>query len=409
MRPYDIALLGLTGFTGRLVAGELLTLARTEGLKLAFAARNREKAEAVRASLVARWPEAADVPIVVTDTSDPASVDALVRSTRVVVTTVGPYARYGPPVVEACARLGTHYCDLTGEVQFMRAMIDAHQDAAVASGARIVFACGYDSIPSDLGTWFTQRAFQARFGRPASRVTALAGEASGGFSGGTIASMANIFDEAANNPEIRRILGRPYGLNPDPTRRGPDGSDRMGVYRAPRVRMWTAPFVMAPTNSRVVRRAHAIAGEPWGSGFQYEERMTLPGGVGGWFAAWGITLALGGFFGLMVTPLRPWLMRRLPAPEKGPSEEARAKGHWKMRFVAEDREDWLLTEVSDPNGDPGYASTARMLAASAVCLARDPSPVGGGMWTPSTALGEPLLKRLTAAGLRFVDDAKAPA
>lgn len=406
MRSYDVALLGLTGFTGRLVAGELLARAQEEGLSLAFAARNPEKAEAVRASLAERWPAAAQVPLVAADTRDPASLDALAASTRVLVSTVGPYARYGGPVVDACARLGTHYCDITGEVQFMRAMIDAHQPAAVASGARIVFACGYDSVPSDLGTWFAQQAFRERFGRPARRVTALAGETSGGFSGGTVASMANLVEEMAADPSVRRVLGRPYGLNPDPDRRGPDGRDRVGVARAPRIRAWTAPFFMAPTNTRVVRRSHALAGEPWGADFRYEERMSLPGGAGGWLAAWGVTLATGAFFGLVASPARPLLLRFLPAPGEGPSEEARARGHWTMRFVAEDGDDWLVAEIGDPHGDPGYASTARMLAASALCLARDPLPVGGGMWTPSTAFGAHLQARLARAGLRF---AVAPA
>lgn len=401
MRPYDIALLGVTGFTGRLVAAELLTLARAEGLRLAFAGRSRSKLEAVRAELAARHPEAADVPLVEVDTSVPATVDALAASAHVVATTVGPYAKYGEPVVAACARAGTHYCDLTGEVTFMRAMIDAWQPTAAATGARIVFACGYDSIPSDLGTWFAQRAFAERFGRPATRVTALAGESRGGVSGGTVASMAALFDAAARDPSVRTVLGRPYGLDPDPSRRGPDRNDRFTVTRAPRLPYWTAPFVMAPTNTRVVRRTHALLGAPWGADFRYEERMSLPGGLGGWFAAWGVTLGFGAFALLLASPLRPLVLRALPAPGEGPDERTRTTGHWRMRFVAEDGPDALVAVIGDPHGDPGYASTARMLAASAASLARDPLDVPGGMWTPASALGAHLLRRLQAANLRF--------
>lgn len=406
MRPYDIALFGVTGFTGRLVAGELLAVARAEGLRLAFAGRSRAKMEAVVAELAATWPEARDVPLVEVDITAPATVDALAAQSRVIATTVGPYGRYGEPVVAACARAGTHYCDLTGEVPFMRAMIDAWQPTAVASGARIVFACGYDSIPSDLGAWFTERAFAARFGRPATRVVGLAGETKGGFSGGTVASMADLFAEATKNPEVRRILGRPYSLNPNRDHRGADGRDAFGVTRAPRIGLWTAPFVMAPTNTRVVRRSHALLGEPWGADFRYEERMSLPKGLGGLAAAWGIVGFTSVFFGILASPLRPLVLRFLPAPGEGPDAKTRTTGFWRMRFVAEEGDDWLVCELGDPNGDPGYASTARMLSRAAVCLARDPLTVPGGMWTPASALAEHLVPRLEAAGLTFVVQAR---
>ena len=397
MRDFDLVVLGATGFTGRLVA-EYLSTQRPK--RWALAGRNKDKLEAL----------GIDAPIIIVDTLDPAACAELAHRTRVVCTTVGPFAKYGSEVVAACAAAGTHYCDLTGEVHWMRAMIDAHHARAVETGARIVHTCGFDSIPSDLGTWATQQEFIARFGKPATTVTALFGETSGGMSGGTAAT-AFLIAEAMKDPAVRRILGNPYALDPHPDPAAASRGGGAGPH--PRVddtvigwnkqlRMFTVPFFMAATNSPVVRRGHALAGHPWGDDFVYREVMSTPGNARGLVMALGVTAGLAGLSAAMKRPrLRAMLKERAPKPGEGPSPEKRAAGHWKVRFVAERDADRLIYIAADEHGDPGYASTAKMLGQSALCLAYDPLTSPGGVQTPSVAMGAPLLARLRAAGLVF--------
>ncbi|HEY0254341.1 MAG TPA: saccharopine dehydrogenase NADP-binding domain-containing protein, partial [Kofleriaceae bacterium] len=282
-REFDVVLLGATGFTGKLVAQYLAK----QSVKWAIAGRNREKLEGV----------GVNVPIILCDTGDRAACEAMAARTKVVCTTVGPYAKYGAEVVAACAAAGTHYCDLTGEPHFMRKMIDLHDEQARQSGARIVHASGFDSIPSDLGTWATQQAFIAKFGRPAQQVTAYYGAISGGISGGTLASMFEIQETMAKDREVRRVLGNPYGLDPDPRAPRPPAPDDKAPGWDRDLGMFVVPFVMAATNSRVVRRAHAIAGFPWGDDFVYREVMTTPASVKGAVMAAGIT---GGLAAMML-------------------------------------------------------------------------------------------------------------
>jgi short subunit dehydrogenase-like uncharacterized protein len=388
-REYDLVVFGATGFTGRLVAEYV---AQQRPGQWAIAGRSRDKLAALGLA----------APILVADALDPAACAEVARRTRVVCTTVGPFSKYGSALVAACAEAGTHYCDLTGEVHWMRAMIDAHHARAQASGARIVHTCGFDSIPSDLGAWATQQEFHRRFGRWASRVTALFGETSGGLSGGTADSAFTIAD-AMKDPAVRRILRNPHALDPDPEARSPRPEARRSpIGWEPHLRMFTAPFFMADTNAPVVRRAHALAGHPWGSNFEYREVMSTPGNAVGLAMAVGVTGVLGAIAAAMKRPrLRAMLQKRAPQPGEGPGHETRARGHWKVRFVAEDREDHLVYIVADPHGDPGYASTARMLGESALCLARDPLTSPGGVQTPSVAMDGYLLDRLRRAGLTF--------
>jgi short subunit dehydrogenase-like uncharacterized protein len=392
-REFDLVLLGATGFTGKLVAHYLREHDQT--MAWALAGRNRDKLAAVAAGL------GRDVPVIVTDTLDRAACDALAARTRVVCTTVGPYSKYGSEVVAACAAAGTHYCDLTGEIHWMRRMIDAHHETAKRTGARIVHTCGFDSIPSDLGTWATQQEFIARYGRPAARVTAIFGETSGGFSGGTAASAFAIAD-AMKDPEVRRVLRNPYGLDPDPTAPRPPAPDERAIGWDRALGMFTMPFVMAATNSRVVRRGHALAGFPWGEDFVYREVMSTPGNAKGLALAVGLTAGLAGLAAMMARPrLRAMLERRAPKSGQGPDEETRRRGHWIVRFVAEHGDQRLVYTVADPAGDPGYASTSKMLGESALCLAFDRLSSEGGVQTPSVAMDGALVDRLRAAGLTF--------
>ncbi|MCX5747691.1 MAG: saccharopine dehydrogenase NADP-binding domain-containing protein [Proteobacteria bacterium] len=391
-RDLDIIVFGATGFTGRLVCDYLARTARTT--RWGIAGRNRDKLEAVAKGL----PH--PVPIIVADALDPAAMDRLARQTKVVCTTTGPFARYGEALVAACAEAGTHYCDLTGEVPFMRRMIDAHHARAIASGARIVHTCGFDSVPSDLGTYGLQQAFRATFGRPATTVTALFGESSGGVSGGTVASALGLADEAAKDRDVRRLLANPYALDPDPrAARPPAPDDKMLGWDA-KLKMFTMPFVMAQVNTRVVRRAHALAGFPYGQDFRYREVMSTPGSARGLAMALGTATVLGGLALVLASPrLRKIVAARAPQAGEGPSVEAQARGHWKVRLVGEAGDDRLVYIAADPDGDPGYRSTARMLGESALCLAHDDLASSGGVTTPSVAMGDALVDRLRRAGI----------
>lgn len=392
-REFDLILFGASGFTGRLVAEHIARSA--DHPRWAIAGRSRAKLEALGLG----------VQVLVADAHDRPALDALARRTKVVCTTAGPYAKYGSELVAACAEAGTHYCDLTGEVQWMRRMIDRHHERARATGARIVHTCGFDSIPSDLGTWALQQEFRARFGRPAQRVTALFGETSGGLSGGTVASGMQTAAEAEADREVRKVLGNPYALDPDPRAPRPSAPDEASIGWNHHLRLFTVPFVMAAVNTRVVRRAHALAGLPWGEGFVYREVMSTPGSArGAVMAATTMGTLAGLAFALKRRRLREALAKRAPQPGEGPSQERRERGHWKARFVGEaganGSADVLVYTASD-RADPGYGSTAKMLGESALCLALDPLTSEGGVTTPSVAMGGALLARLRRAGLTF--------
>lgn len=393
-RDFDLIVFGATGFTGRLVAAYVRTAAEPGPVRWAIAGRSRDKLAALGLG----------VPILVGDALDPAAMRQIAERTKVVCTTAGPFARYGSELVAACAGAGTHYCDLTGEVQWMRRMIDAHHERARTTGARIVHTCGYDSIPSDIGTWATQQAFVQRFGYPAHKVTAVFGESSGGFSGGTVASGLETAREASADPAVAALLANPYALDPDPGGVHPAAPDDRSIGWEPHLEMFTTPFVMAQVNTRVVRRGHALAGAPWGTDFVYREVASTPGTARGFAMALGVTGVVAALGFVMNRPaLREQIARRAPQPGDGPSAEVRAHGHWKLRLVAQgDRDDVLLFTVSD-RADPGYSSTAKMLGEAALCLALDPLTSPGGVQTPAVAMAQPLLDRLRRAGLVFAE------
>jgi len=388
-RDHDVVLFGATGFTGKLVLDYIS--ARGEPLRWAIAGRNRDKLDAVK-------PKGADV--IVADALDDAAMTALARRTHAVCTTAGPYAKYGSALVAACADAGTHYCDLTGEVHWMRKMIDAHHDRAKRTGARIVHTCGFDSIPSDLGTWCAQRAYVDKYGHPAAKVSGHF-RVKGGMSGGTIATIFNMASDMQKDPSLRKVVGNPYGLDPDPHRPHPKVSDMRGVGWDARSKRFTMPFLMAACNTRVVRRSHALAGFPWGDDFVYDELMTSAGDAGGLATALGVTAGLAGMALAVGTPgLRDLLGSRVPQPGDGPPAEARAAGFWRADFVCEGPAGELTYTTGD-RFDPGYGSTARMLGEAALCLARDPLDSPGGVQTPSLAMGNTLAERLRAAGIAF--------
>lgn len=403
-REFDIIVWGASGFTGRLVAEYLLQQYGAGGeLSWAIAGRNESKLESVRAALVAGSETPAEaIPIVVADSHHEESLAAMVARTAVICTTVGPYARYGTELVEACARAGTHYCDLCGEPQWIRAMIDQFEQEAKQSGARIVHCCGFDSIPSDIGVYYLQQQMNERFGGPASQVQLVVQNMKGAASGGTIASLMNVLEQASKDKHLRRLLADPYTLNPEGERQGPDGRDQAGAVFNKALEAWTGPFVMAAINTRVVRRSNAVMGYPYGKDFRYGESMLTGSGPVGWFKANSIAAALGGMaVGSAFGPTRSLLKKILPEPGEGPSDKQREAGFYRLLLLGTHSQGTLQVRVTGDR-DPGYGSTSKMLGESAVCLAKDTLESKGGMWTPASAMGDALLARLTAhAGLTF--------
>jgi short subunit dehydrogenase-like uncharacterized protein len=403
-RDFDLLLWGATGYTGRLVAQYLATASSAAGIRWAIGGRDREKLEQVRDELTSDAPHISDVPVLVGDAHDAASLDAITKRARVVCTTVGPYGRYGSELVAACVRNRTHYCDLTGEVPWIRKMIDQHHETARGNGTRIVHCCGFDSIPSDLGVLMLHDAMSSR-GRSLGRVDAYFGESKGRFSGGTVASIMDMVDDVRRDRGLLRLMNDPYALDPQPGTRGPDRPDRKGIHYEPRLGRWTAPFVMAAINTRIVRRSNAVAGYPYGRDFQYTEQMSLPPGLKGLVAATAVTTALGGFLGAMqVGPVRRMIERRLPKPGEGPTPEQRTAGYYVLRLLAEPGDDGpplrLMGRVEDRR-DPGYGSTAVMLSEAALCLVRNDLASEGGVLTPASAIGLPLIERLREAGMTW--------
>ena len=399
MREYDLIVFGATGYTGRLVAEALLEFPEP-GLRWAIAGRSREKLESVQSALTARFPEAESLELVVADVSDAASMRSMAKRTRVICTTVGPYGRLGDAVVEACMAEGTDCCDLTGEVNWMRKNIDAYHDQAASKGIRIVHAAGFDSIPFDIGVYALQKAAVERLGGPATRVRTITTRLKGGFSGGTVASMALLFDGIKRDRSILRLMGNPYAL--DPGFRGPDTNDSRAVKFWSTHRAWTAPFIMAGCNTRVVRRSHALLGRPWGEDFSYAEAMGTGRGLSGWIRGQVMRLGLGAFVAIMAIPLTRWAAvgTVLPRPGDGPTEAARQAGYFGARVVGIRGDQQLSLDVIG-EGDPGYLATSRMLAQTAVALAKDDLPETYGVLTPGGAMGDALLQRLPRVGIRF--------
>ncbi len=401
-RPYDLIVWGATGFTGKLVAEYLAATYPLGGsLRWAIGGRSREKLERLAEALKADGP-APDV--IVANSHDPQAMHDLAAQASVILTTVGPYARYGSELVAACAANGTHYCDLCGEVQWIRKMIDQHHDAAAKSGARIVMCCGFDSIPSDMGVYALQKAAVERHGNVCGEITLLVRALKGGASGGTFASMLNAIDEARADKTIARILVDPYGLNPDGERKGPDGPDQRGARYIGDADVWTAPFVMATINTRVVRRSNALSGYAYGEDFRYREATMTGKGLGGRLKAMlmGMSLRLFIIAAAMPFTRKAIVQRLLPKPGEGPSRQERESGFFNLKLIGKRHDGALMHMRVTGDRDPGYGSTSKMLAECAVCLALDDLDIGGGCWTPSVAMGDLLLRRLQDnAGLTF--------
>ena len=405
-RAFDIVLWGATGATGRRAAHHLARRCNECGLRLAIGGRNLGKLVSLREGL----PDTGyPIAVLVGDSHDTAFMDELTARAQVIVSTVGPFALYGSELVAACVANGTHYCDLAAEPQWMRAMIDAHEAKARETGARIVHACGHDSIPSDLGVQFLQEAALARYRTPCKSVTTRVTRLKGGFSGGTAASFVNAMRLRETDPDFDRLSRDPYALCPEGERNGPDGPDRMmpiEVTWDANLRAWTKPYFMGPMNSKVVRRSNAIMDYPYGRDFCYQETAMTTDGVAGWWTAVRDTVFGRLFLVAMAVPATRGLLERhvLPKSGEGPGKEVRETGSYELVLVGQLPDGRILKARITGRGDPGVRSTTLMLTEAALCLAEDADriTVGGGFWTPAAAMGRLLRDRITAhAGLTF--------
>jgi len=415
MKDFDVVIFGATSFVGRILCKYLLYTYGADGSRAAADAAGRRLRWAIAARSATRLDElkrelgsaAGDLPVLLADAADEAALRVLAARAQVVVSTVGPYALYGEPLVNVCAETGTDYCDLTGEVQWIRRMIERYESIAQASGARIVHCCGFDSIPSDLGVFHLQEEARKRFGRPASRVKMRVRAMRGGFSGGTAASLLNVVKEVRRNPALREELANPYSLcvaikDTADVRQPNVASARYDAdFNA-----WVAPFVMAGINTRIVQRSNALSHFAYGRDFRYDEAVTTGRGLQGRLTAMATTVGLELFMvASALAPTRSLLERFvLPKPGEGPSPEAQRRGFFDLRFLGRIDDVRTLRVKVTGDCDPGYGSTAKMLGESATCLALDMPRSGliGGFWTPATAFGERLVTRLQArAGLTF--------
>ena len=405
-RPYAVVLYGATSFVGQITAHYLTEfLSNTKDkdgadVTWAIAGRDEAKLNELQSKL------GSTVDIILANSDDADSLDEMTKQTQVIISTVGPYLKYGEPLIKSCTTHGTDYVDLTGEAIFIKDMMDKYQDAAKQSGARIVNSCGFDSIPSDLGVYFTQTQAEEKFGRACDVIHMRVKAAKGGLSGGTIASMATIFEEVGKDKSRRKQVANPYLLN--------DDKDAPNVRQAnvskpeydSEHKRWLAPFVMASINTRIVHRTNQLLGYEYGRDFKYDEAMWMQDGVKGQLSSYAMSAGLFGFAtAMMVKPSRELLAKHvLPKSGSGPSAEEQANGYFDIRLFGETaNKDTINTKVTGDK-DPGYGSTSRMLAQAALCLAQDISKeeVGGGFWTPASAMGNHLLTRLEEhAGLSF--------
>ncbi len=401
-RDLDIVVFGATGFVGRLVAEYLAAHAPT-GVRIGLAGRSAEKLDAVRSSL---GSTAADWPLLVSDASDRASMDVLARSTTVVASTVGPYARYGMPLVEACAEAGTHYADLTGEVLFVRDTLAQCADTARASGARIVHSCGFDSVPSDLAVLLLAERARADETGLLEETSLVVRSMRGGISGGTIDSARAMAESVAADRSLAKVMIDPYALSPDRAAEPDAGStpDAAAIRRDESVGSWVGPFVMAPYNTRVVRLSNSLQGWAYGRRFRYREVMAYGDGPMAPIRAAAVSVGVAlGAAGLAFGPTRAVLDRFLPAPGDGPDEATRRNGSFETETRTRTSTGAAYRCVVAAQGDPGYQATAVMLGESALALALDGDclPDRAGVLTPASGIGAVLADRLRAAGFRI--------
>lgn len=383
---FDIVVYGATGFTGQLVAEYLTQHYKADNsLKWAMAGRSLGKLKSVRDAIGAPG----NMSLVVADASDAASLKAMVEQTMSVITTVGPYQHYGEELLAACVATGTDYFDLCGEPVWMRQMIDKYEAEAKESGARIVFSCGYDSVPFELGTFFVQEEARRVFGAPAARVKGRVRDMRGTLSGGTAASAKATFDAVARDLSLVAILNDPFALTPGFT--GPKQPKGNKPFVEEDLQSWAAPFAMALINTRNVHRSNMLMGFPYGKDFVYDEMVLTGPGEKGEANARLVMAANAGKTG-----------PDAPKPGEGPSKEERENGRFDLLYVAIAPDGRMVRAGITGDRDPGYGSTSKMISECAMCMLREATDVPAGFWTPGAAMQHKLIKRLVDhAGLTF--------
>ena len=405
---YDLVIMGATGFTGKLVVEYLIKNYGVKNAKFtwAMAGRDKKKLERARSSFQYLDSNSNHIPILVVDSHDPALLDSMTSSCRLVISTVGPYLKFGQPLIESCIKNGTHYCDLTGEVPFIRRSIDSFDLKAKENNCRIIHSCGFDSIPSDIGVLLLQMDSLKRFNKPCEEVNLYVRSIRGGLSGGTIDSMISIFNYMRSNPEDQNLLKSPFSLNP---RNSVENDTRQPNLKSVKwnddIQRWVCPFIMSGFNSRIVRRTNAITDHRYGIDFRYSEVSSFKKGMTGFFRAMVM------FIGLVIIQIclkvRPllWCLRKfsLPSPGEGPSRETRDNGFFKLELIGsmENIKKVSLTVTGD--SDPGYSATAKMITESAlsVLLDQDRIPKVHGVLTPASGIGAVLAERLKDKGINF--------
>jgi short subunit dehydrogenase-like uncharacterized protein len=402
-KTFDVIVFGATSFVGQILVKYFLDQYGVNGdLKWAIAGRSQAKLASVKNGLEA----AADLQTLVVDAADENALKNMCEQTQVVITTVGPYAFYGEPLVKACVETGTDYCDLTGEMQWIAAMIQKYEAKAKETGARIIHCCGFDSIPSDMGVFYLQEQAKEKYGAYCNRVKMRVKNFRGGFSGGTVASLMNVAKEAAKDKDLRAELSNPYSLCESGY---PNHVRQPNVVTAERdtdYQTWLAPFVMAAVNTRIVFRTNSLLDCAYGTDFRYDEAMMTADGAKGYLAAQGTALGMGGF--MIATAIKPtrWVLENyvVPKPGEGPSPELQRTGFFDIRFHGTTPSGQMIRVKVTGDRDPGYGSTAKMLGEAGVCLARDIAKTekAGGFWTTATVFGNSLIERLVShAGLTF--------
>lgn len=409
-RPYDLLIFGATSFVGQLLVKYLAqTYGWNQDVTWTMAGRSERKLQHVRDDLSNILGEqAAQVTYHIGNADNEAHMRALCQQARVVVSTVGPYALYGELMVKACAETGTHYCDLTGEPQWIAAMIARYEQQAKASGARIVHCCGFDSVPSDMGVWFTHQHAKQQHQSRCQTIDMRVKAAKGGASGGTIASAIHLIEAASRDANLRKQLSDPYVFCGKDHPLNGKQVDLHGAAYDKGAKAWRAPFVMAGINTRVVHRSNALQQAAYGEDFLYTEAMLTGKGLAGRMRAYAVVFGVTAFMVLMAfSPTRKALKRALPQPGDGPTPDEQANGFFDIRFNATLKNGTSIKTKVTGDRDPGYGSTCKMLGEAAVCLAKDVTcgehaQTGGGFFTPASLLSEAYIKRLEKnAGLTF--------
>jgi short subunit dehydrogenase-like uncharacterized protein len=407
---YDLVIFGASSFVGKILCRYLVSeyANKKNNPKWAIAGRSKTKLIELVKELASEGLDATTLDMIVADSADEKSLQAMCKQTSVVVSTVGPYALYGELLVKTCAALGTDYCDLTGETPWVVQMIEKYEAPAKASGARIVHCCGFDSIPSDMGVWFLQNEANRRFNAPCPTVSMRVQQMKGSVSGGTVASMMNIMKEMGKSAKLRKLMANPYAMCPPDFQPKTKQDNQLLAAYDKNFQVWTAPFIMAGVNTRVVFRSNALLADAYSSTdstFTYSEAMMMGKGTAGRIKALQFAAGLGGFaVAASVAPSRWMLEKFLPKPGEGPDRKAQEMGFFDLRFYGLTATNQELRVKVTGDRDPGYGSTAKMLGQAAMCLAFDmpKSKSSGGFWTPASLFGDLLVKRLQSqAGVQF--------